>query len=69
MPGISAILLLAGGVLRIWAEEPATMLFNLPDGLTRMAIEAVQQIKFVSATKDGKPVSQWLDVEYGFNVY
>jgi TonB family protein len=42
---------------------------GLPDGLTRVAIEAVQQIKFIAATKDGKPVSQWLDVEYGFNVY
>ena len=42
---------------------------GLPDGLTRIAVEAAQQIKFIPATKDGKPVSQWLDVEYSFNIY
>jgi TonB family protein len=42
---------------------------GLPDGLTRAAIDAVRQIKFVSATKDGRAVSQWLEVEYGFNIY
>ena len=42
---------------------------GLPDGLTRSAIEATQRIKFVPATKDGRPVSQWLEVEYGFHIY
>jgi len=42
---------------------------GLPDGLTRAAIEATQRIKFVAATKDGRAVSQWLEVEYGFNIY
>lgn len=41
----------------------------LPDGLTRKAIKAARQIRFVPATKDGKPVSTYLLLEYNFNLY
>jgi TonB family protein len=42
---------------------------GLPDGLTEKAIEAAQKIKFKPAQKDGKTVSVWVEVEYGFDVY
>jgi tetratricopeptide (TPR) repeat protein len=42
---------------------------TLPDGLTRNAINAARQIKFIPALKDGKPVSMFLHLEYNFNLY
>ena len=42
---------------------------GLPDGLTEKAIEVAQKIKFKPAKKDGKTVSVWVIVEYGFDVY
>ena len=40
---------------------------RLPDGLTEQAIEAARQIRFVPATKDGHPVSMYMQLEYNFN--
>ena len=42
---------------------------GLPNGLSEKAIEAARQIKFKPAIKDGKPVSTWVEVEYGFSIY
>jgi Gram-negative bacterial TonB protein C-terminal len=42
---------------------------RLPDGLTLEAMNAAKQIKFVPATKDGRPVSMWLQLEYNFNLF
>ena len=42
---------------------------GLPDGLTDRAIKAAQKIRFKPATKDGKPVSMWMQLEYNFNLY
>jgi len=44
-------------------------LTRLPDGLTEQAIEAARAIKFTPASKDGHPVSQYVTVEYNFNIY
>jgi periplasmic protein TonB len=41
---------------------------GLPYGLTNQAIEAARKIKFTPATKDGKPVSMWMQLEYNFNL-
>jgi len=41
----------------------------LPYGLTERAIAAAKKIKFVPATRDGKPVSMWMQLEYNFNLY
>ncbi len=41
----------------------------LPYGLTLQAIRAARKIKFIPATKDGKPVSQYIQIEYNFNLY
>jgi len=42
---------------------------GLPYGLTERAIAAARNIKFVPATKDGHPVSMWMQLEYNFNLY
>ena len=42
---------------------------GLPNGLTEQAIAAAKQIKFVPATKDGRPVSTWMQLQYDFNLY
>ena len=41
---------------------------GLPDGLTERAIEAAQKIKFKPATKDGHPVSMWMELQYNFHL-
>jgi TonB family protein len=42
---------------------------RLPHGLTASAIRSARQIRFIPATKDGKPVSMWMQLEYNFNIY
>ena len=42
---------------------------RLPDGLTEKAIAAARQIKFVPAEKDGRKVSQYVTIQYNFNIY
>ena len=44
-------------------------LTRLPDGLTEAAIRAARSIKFIPATKDGRPVSQFATIDYSFNIY
>jgi TonB family protein len=42
---------------------------RLPDGLTEASIAAARRIKFIPAMKDGRPVSQFVTIEYNFNIY
>jgi TonB family protein len=42
---------------------------SLPYGLTERAIEASRKIKFIPATKDGRYVSMWMQLEYNFSLY
>jgi TonB family protein len=42
---------------------------KLSDGLTEKAIAAAKQIRFVPATRDGHPVSTYVQLEYNFNLY
>jgi protein TonB len=42
---------------------------GLPDGLTEKAITAAKQIRFRPAQKDGRTVSQFVVLEYNFNIY
>ncbi|HJR07389.1 MAG TPA: energy transducer TonB, partial [Pyrinomonadaceae bacterium] len=46
-----------------------TPLTRLPDGLTEKAIEAARRIAFTPAEKDGRKVSQYVTIEYNFNIY
>lgn len=38
-------------------------------GLTERAIAAASRITFIPATKDGKPVSMWMQLEYNFYLF
>jgi len=42
---------------------------ELPDGLTKNAIEAAQRTRFNPATKDGQPVNVRAKLEFTFNIY
>ncbi len=42
---------------------------TLPFGLTEKAIAAARQIRFQPATKGGRPVSVYMQLEYNFNLY
>jgi TonB family protein len=42
---------------------------GLPHGLTEKAIAAAKQIRFTPAEKDGHTVSQYVTLEYNFNIY
>lgn len=64
------------GVVRLRAVFSATgevtnitVVKELPDGLTEKAIYAAKQIRFMPAQKDGRPVSQYVVLEYNFNIY
>jgi TonB family protein len=41
----------------------------LPDGLTENAILAAKHLKFIPAVKDGRPVAQYVLIEYNYNIY
>ena len=60
---LRAIFSSSGAVTNIHAVS------GLPDGLTERAIAAAKSIRFVPATKDGHPVSMWMELQYNFNLY
>ena len=64
--GTIVIRLILGANGKVMGIRPIT---TLPHGLTMNAIKTAQQIKFVPAMKDGKPVSMYVQVEYSFNIY
>ena len=42
---------------------------GLPYGLTEKAVDAARLIRFSPAMKDGRPVSQYIQIEYNFSLY
>ena len=42
---------------------------SLPFGLTERAIAAARMIRFRPATRDGRPVNVYMQLEYNFNLY
>ena len=42
---------------------------GLPNGLTENAVNAARRLKFIPATKDGRRVSQFVTIQYNFNIY
>ncbi|HKR00875.1 MAG TPA: TonB family protein [Pyrinomonadaceae bacterium] len=42
---------------------------GLPYGLTSASIKSARRIKFEPATIDGQPVSQYIQIEYNFNIF
>jgi protein TonB len=51
------------------AVQNISVVKGLPDGLTEKAIAAARNIKFRPAQKDGRTVSQYVTLEYNFNIY
>lgn len=41
----------------------------LSHGLTEQAVNAARSIRFTPAVKDGRQVSQYIQIEYNFNIY
>jgi TonB family protein len=60
---LRAILSSSGSVSNV------SVIKGLPDGLTEKAIGAAKQIRFNPAQKDGRTVSQYIVLEYNFNIY
>ncbi len=60
---LKAVLSSSGKVTGIDARK------SLPRGLTEKSMEAARQLKFIPAIKDGKFVSQSIQLEYNFSVY
>jgi TonB family protein len=46
-----------------------TVVKELPDGLTEKAVNAAKQIRFMPAEFNGHAVSQYVVLEYNFNIY
>jgi len=51
------------------AIQGISVVKGLPDGLTEKAMQAARQIRFTPAEKDGRAVSQYVVLEYNFNIY
>jgi TonB family protein len=47
----------------------AEVLKPLSDGLTESALRVARHMRFFPAVKDGRPVSQYVMLEYNFNIY
>jgi TonB family protein len=60
---LRAVLSASGDVTNI------SVVKGLPGGLTEKAISAAKQIRFRPAQKDGHIVSQYVTLEYNFNIY
>lgn len=60
---VRAVLSASGHVERV------TPISKLPHGLTQEAVKAAHKIRFEPAIKDGRPVSQYVTIEYNFNIY
>lgn len=59
---LKAVLTASGAVTNIRAVS------GLPYGLTEAAIAAARKIKFEPAKKDGRAVSQFIQIEYNFSL-
>ena len=66
--------------MQLWSEGNATFISTVTDSGQSSGIDADDysltvtrssgaQYKFVPATKDGHPVSMWMQLEYNFNLY
>lgn len=51
------------------AVRSISVVKGLPDGLTEKAVAAARHILFLPAFKDGRRVSQYVVLEYNFNIY
>jgi len=62
--------IVVGMVLRASGEVTDIVIIKgLPHGLNDSAVRAAQAIEFEPAIKDDQKVSQYIRMEYGFNIY
>jgi tetratricopeptide (TPR) repeat protein len=66
---VSGTVILRGLLASDGKVKQIIALLMLPDGLTEKSIEAMRKIQFRPATRDGRPISQWVTIEYNFHVY
>jgi TonB family protein len=64
--GVVSLRVLLGADGRVRAIR---VLRGMPYGLTNTAVAAARRIRFRPAVKDGVSVSQWVQLEYHFNLY
>jgi TonB family protein len=67
--GVSGTVVLRGVFSTEGDVRNIKVMSRLPHGLTEQAILAARQIRFVPAQIDGRPVSQYIQIEYNFNLY
>jgi TonB family protein len=66
---VSGTVILRGLLASDGKVKQIIALLMLPDGLTEKSIEAMRKMQFTPATRDGRPISQWVTIEYNFHVY
>jgi periplasmic protein TonB len=66
--GIQGYVIVRVALLSTGEVGPVRVIRGLPAGLTENAIRAACKIRFKPAQKGGQPVSQFMNVEYGFRL-
>lgn len=67
--GIAGTVILRAVFTAYGTVENILVVRSLPGGLTAESIQAARRIKFTPATKDGKPVAAFMELQYNFNFY
>jgi protein TonB len=67
--GITGVVILRVVFSRTGEVTNIRAMQSLQGGLTEKAIAAARQIRFVPATRNGQPVSMYMQLEYNFNLY
>jgi TonB family protein len=67
--GIEGTVILRAVFSSAGTVEHVLVLRSLPAGLTEQSVQVAKKIKFALATKDGKPVSMILELQYDFNLF
>lgn len=67
--GVQGTVLLLGVFSKDGEVTNLKVIKGLPHGLTKVALAASRQIRFIPAVKDGRNVSQRIQIQYNFNLY
>jgi TonB family protein len=67
--GVQGTVRLSGRLSNDGTVTNVIILIRLPHGLTRKALEAFHAVSFEPAQKDGCKVSQYVTIDYNFNIY
>ena len=66
--GVSGTIVLQAVFSASGEVKDIRVISRLPYGLTKQAVDAAEQIKFAPAIKDGRAVSQHIQIEYNFDI-